>query len=271
MHERVKKGAKLTTITVHGFKGGTGKSLIAIALGYLLSKQGKKVLLIDGDYFAPCFDAFFPQNDDVNPFTEYLEEKSKFEEVVAETRFPNLWVSYAPTPSFTQKILQADTKTHGGFLKRIYAGIKIARDDLGFDHIVIDNSSGISLAAINFLTCSNQSLLVIRPVRYGVESTYNLISAIYRKLRYADSKSVRRDFLVWNQVPTDEESIINPDIERYLNHWTDKFSEAGIQLGSRIPYISEVVTSMIVDSTLDIEKISKPISNYMGNLIKLLG
>lgn len=260
----------LTTTTIHSFKGGTGKSLLAVALAYALSEQGKKVLVVDGDYFAPCLDAFFPNDDGTSPFTEYLRGEARFEDVTARTEFENLWVSYSPTPSFSQEILQADAKTHGKYLKRMLAGFKTAHKDLGFDDVVIDNSSGISLPALNFLSSSQKSFLVIRPVRYGVESTYNLINAIYRKLRYTGSKSVRKDFLVWNQVPIQPGSKLEPRIKRYLDYWTEKFAEVGIMQGPAIPYIFDVVASMIAESTFDVPKLTGFIGEYVDQLAALL-
>jgi MinD-like ATPase involved in chromosome partitioning or flagellar assembly len=256
----------MTTITVHSFKGGTGKSLIAVALAYSMSREGKKVLLIDGDYFAPCLETYFPPKGRPRPFTSFLEGECNLEKTVSKTGFTNLYVSYAPPPTFSEEILRADVGTHGRYLKRILEATELAHNELGFDNIIIDNSSGISLPSINQLSCSNKSVIVIRPVRYGVESTYQLSRAIYKKLRYADSKSVRQDYLVWNQVPTLEDLSFDSKIEAYLRQWTQKFDEADIVHGTTIPYMSKVVTAMIGETTLDLPKIAKSISNYIEEL-----
>lgn len=256
----------MTTITVHSFKGGTGKSLLALTLAYHLSNQGEKVLVIDGDYYAPCVETFFPTDGKITPFTEYLTSRSSLEDVVVETKYRNLWASYAPTPSFGQEILQADVKTHGQYLRRILEGIKSAHNDLGFDKIIIDNSSGISLMAMNYLSCSDKSVMVIRPVRYGVETTYELISTIYRKLKYGSPQSVRQDYLVWNQVPLNDDATIAPRINKYLDYWSDKFSDAEILYGTTIPYISEVVAGMIVDNPIDLRKLTKFIQKHIDEL-----
>ncbi|TFF92640.1 hypothetical protein EU546_07340 [Candidatus Thorarchaeota archaeon] len=260
----------MTTVTVHSFKGGTGKSLIAVTLGYFLSEQGKKTLVIDGDYGAPCFETFFPTKSEITPFTSFLTSDCDLPMVVSETPFPNLSVSYAPTPSFGQEILRADVKTHGRYLKRIMEGMRVAHDEMGFDAVVIDNSSGISLQAINFLTCSDKSIMTIRPVRYGVETTYGLIEAIYRKLKYADSKAARQDFLVWNQVPTSQDPSVTPRIKRYLEYWKDKFSKANITYGTTIPYISDVVAAMITDNPMDVPKLTGFLKEYIKEIAALV-
>ncbi|MFW9933573.1 MAG: hypothetical protein ACFFDR_13060, partial [Candidatus Thorarchaeota archaeon] len=159
---------------------------------------------------------------------------------------------------------------HGKYLKQILAGIKTAKSEMGFDEIVIDNSSGISLAAINFLSCSTRSVLVIRPVRYGVESTFNIINAIYRKLKYSGAGSVRKDFLLWNQVPIQDGTVLEPRIKKYLDYWTQKFAEADIAPGPTIPYIFDVVASMIAESTLDLPKLTGFVENHIQQLAALL-
>ncbi|MGY5881864.1 MAG: hypothetical protein RTV31_16560 [Candidatus Thorarchaeota archaeon] len=147
-------------------------------------------------------------------------------------------------------------------------GIEVAREKMGFDRIVIDNSSGITLPAINHLSYSDKSVIVLRPVRYRVESTYQLIDTIYKKLRYLESGAVRQDYLLWNQVPTSSDSSIDPRVGDYLAHWTEKFGESGISYGATIPYISEVVTAMIADISQDLPAIVYQIQTYIDDLKK---
>ena len=41
------------TISIHSFRGGTGKSNITANLGYTLAAQGKKVCIVDTDVQSP--------------------------------------------------------------------------------------------------------------------------------------------------------------------------------------------------------------------------
>jgi len=261
----------MTTITIHSFKGGTGKSLIAVALAHSFSKDGERVLLIDGDYGAPCLDSFFPPKKKMKPFPDFLKGKAKLKEVVSETDFPNLYVCYAPPPSFGEEILRADVATHGRYLKRLLEGIEVAHEAMSIDKIVIDNSSGVTLPAINHLSCSNKSVIVLRPVRYGVETTYKLIDTIYKKLRYVDADSVREDFIAWNQVPANSDSSLDPRVESYLDNWTRKFKQSGIEHAVTIPYIAEVVTAMITDIAQDLPFLFEIIDPYIEKIKKRIG
>jgi MinD-like ATPase involved in chromosome partitioning or flagellar assembly len=46
-------------ITVHSYKGGTGKTLFSVNLAISLAKRGRKVCLLDLDFRAPSLNAIF--------------------------------------------------------------------------------------------------------------------------------------------------------------------------------------------------------------------
>ena len=260
----------MTTITVHSFKGGTGKSLIAVLLAYEYSKMGMNVLIIDGDYYAPCLSTYFPKKKEGKPFTTYLVGEADIEDTISKTKHKNLFVSYAPSPDFSEAILQADVHTHGQYLKRILLGRDILLKEHGFDCIVFDNSSGVSIPSINQLSCSNKSVIIIRPVRYGIEAVYERLTAIYQKLRYVDSEIPRKDLFVWNQVPTLEDHTIEKRIMDYLNHWKEKFEESWVYHGTTIPYNSKVVSSMVGNQSIDISYLNTLLSDNITEIITAL-
>ncbi len=261
----------MTTLTLHSIKGGSGKSLIAVLSAYELSRRGKKVLLIDGDYNAPCLDSFFPPKGDENPFTSFLSGGSDLRQVIYKTGFTNLFVSYAPSPDLRQEVLRADVRTNGMYLKRILEGLEVAHDKLGFNTIIFDNSSGISLPAINQLSCSNKSIIVLRPVRYGIESTYFQLETIYRKLRYASISSPRNDIIVWNQVPQKVNDAAGSKLAEYLEYWSAQFNKAGIKLGTSIPYMDEVAVAMMGLGELDVPELARILHDHFSPLIDWIG
>ena len=76
------------------------------------------------------------------------------------------------------------------------------------------------------------------------------------------------DFLLWNQVPVNKDSAIDPRVGDYLAHWTKKFGDAGISYGGTIPYLSEVVTAMIADISQDLPAIVHQLGSYIDDLKK---
>ena len=252
----------MTTITVHSFKSGAGKSLLSVMLAHEYSKLGQKVLLIDGDYSAPSLDSFFPYKAKVRAFTSFLQGKHNLKDCIFDTGESNLSMCHAPNPDFREEILHADSRVHSKYLKKMLEGIDQAKNDFGFDKIIIDNLSGSSLAAINQLTCSDKSLVVLRPVSYDVEAAYEQARAVYRTLRNFEDKSEREDYLVWNQVPTLEYGSFEGRIEKYIQTWNEKFNDLGILYGAHIPYMSDIASGMISDETLDPADFSEMLKQF---------
>lgn len=246
----------LTAITVHSFKGGTGKSLIVTTLAYYYSLKGEKTLIIDGDYTAPCLETYFPKDkslESIKPFTSFLEGKIAFEDTIAKTEYKNLYISYSPPPSFSEEVLKANSAKHGEYLKKMMEAIEIAYSDkLKFDKIIFDSTNGVNIPAINHLACSQKSIVVIKPTRYGIESTHKLVEKIYSKLAYLSKGGRRSDYFIWNQVPNLSE---NSKLENFINDWTQKLEKINLKHLTTISYSPKVVLSMIVDLPINLPEI----------------
>ena len=50
----------MKTIIFHSYKGGTGKTTLALNTAYNLARRGYKTIAIDADLNAPTFDSIFP-------------------------------------------------------------------------------------------------------------------------------------------------------------------------------------------------------------------
>ena len=258
----------MTTIVVHSFKGGTGRSLIAVALAHSLSKEGKKVLLIDGDYEAPSLASFFPPRKKSKSFPDFLEGRAKLKDVITETSFPNLYVSYAPPPSLSEELLRADIISHGKYLQRLMDGFEAIKRTMDIDKIVIDNSSGVTLSAIDHLSSSNKSIMILRPMKYDSKPIHDLAETIYQKLRQVGSGREREDFIVWNQVPVLDDASFDQQIEDYLRYWTQKYEASEMSLAGIIPYISEVSSLMVTENAEALLTVLDLIRPYLDSIKK---
>lgn len=256
----------LTAITVHSFKGGTGKSLIVTNLAYYYSLLGKKTLIVDGDYTAPCLETYFPKdksNESKKPFTAFLEGRITFEETVSKTQYDNLYISYSPPPSFSEEMLKATSAKHGEYLKKMMEAIEIASDKLKFEIIIFDSTNGVNIPAINHLACSQKSIVVIKPTRYGIESTHELVEKIYSKLAYLSKGGKRSDFFIWNQVPNLSD---NKKLENFIDSWTKKLESINLKNIATINYSPKVILSMIVDSPINLPEIYKVIKSEIEEI-----
>ncbi|MHA1167182.1 MAG: ParA family protein [Candidatus Hodarchaeales archaeon] len=260
----------MTTITVHGFKDGTGKSLVATNLAYYYSKQGQKTLLIDGDLIAPSLESYFPPKGSFNSYKTYLESESPFEESIVKSIYTNLYICYTPLPSLNDNLWSLNDSLKEKFSERIATGLDNAREEQGFEKIIIDNTSGINFIALNQLAYSDQSILVVRPARYDIETSYHLTHTIFKKLSDLNPSSKRKDFLVWNQVPLPLDSKELYTIHSYIADWTEKFTETNLTLGTSIPYSAIIAIEMVVYTTINLVKISRYVEKYIDELINKL-
>ncbi|MHA2296209.1 MAG: ParA family protein [Candidatus Hodarchaeales archaeon] len=257
----------MVTITVHSSKGGTGKSLIAVNLAFYYSKQDFKVLLIDGDYVAPCFESYFPLKGRYSSFVSFLQGVSSLEEVLYKTLFTNLYACLVPLKSgIIEEWTTSDTSNQEKYLKRLLEGVNEAHVELEFDKVIINNSSGTQPPSMSQLACSDQSIIVLRPTRYDIEANYQLIFNVYQKLRYLNSN--RSDFFVWNQVPHLPESPNIYKIHAYLAEWAVKFEEEKIIHGTTIPYSGHVATEMITRGQINLVRIFHLIEPYINELVR---
>ena len=261
----------MTTITVHSFKAGTGKSLLSVVLAYEYSKASEKVLLIDGDFNTPSLGSYYPHEAKIRSFTTFLEGKHNLKDCIADTGQDNLSMCYAPNPVIGGDLLDTDSRTQVRYLKRMQEAISQAENDFGFDKIIIDSSSDVSYAAVNQISVSDRLLLVVRPVGYEVVDAYEKMSSVYRKIRDMDTNPNREDYHVWNQVPTNDNASFDAEISSFLERWNEKFKGIGISVGATIPYLYRIVSEMITNDSLNPAPLSDILRPHISELIKKLG
>src|SRR3990172_3265164 len=79
-------------ISVHSFRGGTGKSNITANLAYLLASAGKKVAILDGDIASPGIHILFGIDESTLPYTlnDFLWGLCSIREATVDVSNPNL-------------------------------------------------------------------------------------------------------------------------------------------------------------------------------------
>ncbi len=244
--------SKSIIITVHSYKGGTGKSIVAANLAHALSLKGKTAL-IDSDHLAPCLEAFFKNKGGKKNFLDFLNGDANILDVPQATEYENLYLLPAAPAEIGKDVLSKDKKWHSSALQRLMQGISEMRQN--YDYIVIDNQYGVSLASTNNLAVANASILVLRPVSYGMEGTAGALGAIYKKLRHlTTSTKERQDFLLWNQVPEGDKEAVSKALEK----WNLKYQENGLQILPMIPYQNEIALDMLLSNNSGIFPASHP-------------
>ncbi|MFW9924373.1 MAG: ParA family protein [Candidatus Thorarchaeota archaeon] len=189
----------MKVIVFHSYKGGTGKTTLALNTAMSLARRGFRTLVIDADLNAPTFDSIFLEEQPKHRFNELFEDGNQLsakELPVKSNIDTNLDLIFAdPKPKFGVGLLSMDKNFHAEALKKLFA-IKEEFIQMGYEYVIIDTSPSLNLASINALIIADASVIVLRPNRYGMSGTTFLLKEIYSLLGAAD----RKDFIVFNQV-----------------------------------------------------------------------
>jgi MinD-like ATPase involved in chromosome partitioning or flagellar assembly len=198
---------------------------------------------------------------------DLLQGKCSIDEVMITTSVPNLDLICAPNPEKGREILIMDAKWHARALQNILEAVSILRNDHNYKWIFFDNQSGVSLNAINFLTVSTTSIVVLRPSRYAVEGTFQLSQTIFKKLSLILEEKKREDFLVWNQVPRGKEQS---EIDALISTWNSKFENTGIKNVAIIPYNPSLAANLFIQDEYDIGKLVKFFGNSLHDIFQAI-
>ncbi|NHK30472.1 MAG: ParA family protein [Asgard group archaeon] len=216
----------MKVIVFHSYKGGTGKTTVALNVAMTLAQKGYRVLAIDADLNAPTFESIFVGLKPKFSFNDLFEyelrkkedEKSKPpkpEDLPVNSRLhDNLDLIFANSkPKFGEGLLSMDKTFHTNALKKLLA-TKIDFEKLGYDYVIMDTSPSINLASINSIIIADATVIVLRPNKYGIAGTTFLLKELYSMLGIVK----RKDYIVFNQVVPGTPS-------KLINQWKKHFKK----------------------------------------------
>jgi len=171
-------------ITLHSYKGGTGKTLLAVNLAMIYASRGKRVCLLDMDLRAPSLSYTFKNNKRywVN---DYLNKLCEIDNVLNDCT-PNyvkegkLFVGLAnPATEAIREMTAKNRKWEMEALGRIINLKKSLIDKGHFDYVIIDSSPGLQYSSINAVVTADLVLIVTSIDKSDVEGTERMISDLY--------------------------------------------------------------------------------------------
>ena len=166
---------------VGGGKGGVGKSLVASSAALALSRQGRKVLLVDADLGAANLHTFLGIDGGKGSLSSFLKnEISELGSLISKTPFPNLDLISGARDSLDV----ADVK--GAQVGRLKEALK----KVDYDFAVLDIGPGTSSNLLDMFLMSNQGVIVSTPEPTTIENNYRFLKCLFlRKIKMiADSQ-----------------------------------------------------------------------------------
>ncbi|NHJ33445.1 MAG: ParA family protein [Asgard group archaeon] len=217
----------MKTIILHSYKGGTGKTTLALNIAINFAKKGYKILAIDADLNAPTFESIFTGLKPKFKFNDFFETQMKKTKADAENKLPtpqdlpvksliheNLDLIFANSkPQFGAGLLSMDKNFHAEALKKLYFA-KSEFEKMGYDYIIMDTSPSLNLASINSIIIADASLVVLRPNKYGIAGTTFLLKELYSMLGTVK----RKDYIIFNQIVVGTPS-------KLVNQWKKHFKK----------------------------------------------
>lgn len=181
---KTNRGQRKMIITVHSYKGGTGKTLIAVNLAMIYASRGKNVCLLDLDFRAPSLSSTF-KNKKQYWINDYLDKICKIDRVLNDYT-PNyieegkLFVGLAnPSTEAIREMASKNRKWEMEALGRII-NLKTSLLDKGlFDYVIIDSSPGIQYSSINAIIAADLVLMVTSVDRSDLQGTQRTINDLY--------------------------------------------------------------------------------------------
>jgi chromosome partitioning protein len=172
-------------VAVQNFKGGVGKSTIAVHLAQYLAIRGYRVALIDCDSQASATTLFgyvpdldLDEDDTLYPFLRE-DERTSLDYALRKTHFDGLELIPANLRLFNSEYELAARMARGDFgnlLERLKVGIDSIADR--FDVIVLDPPPALGSISLSVLRAANSLVVPVPPTVMDFSSTAAFLSML---------------------------------------------------------------------------------------------
>ena len=185
-------------VSVHSYRGGTGKSNLTANLAASLAAVGKRVAVVDTDIQSPGIHMLFGLEDtsDLRTLNDYLWERCRVEETVVD-------VTPEAVAETQGRIWLVPSSLHAGEIAKVLRegydvglmneGLQDLIDHLSLDYLLIDTHPGLNEETLLSIAISDVLVVLLRPDRQDFQGTAVTVE-VARKLE------VRRLVMVLNKV-----------------------------------------------------------------------
>ena len=171
-------------ITLHSYKGGTGKTLLSVNLAMIFADMGKKVCLLDLDLRAPSLSSTF-NNANNCWVNDYLNKTCNVENILTDCT-PNyiksgqLFVGLAdPSTESIREMSSKDRKWGMKALCRLLSLKEQLLKEMNFDYVICDSSPGLQYSSINAIVAADVVLVVTSIDKSDIDGTQRMIRDLY--------------------------------------------------------------------------------------------
>ena len=165
--------AQPVVIAVTNQKGGVGKTTTSINLSFSLTKEGKRVLLIDFDPQGNATSGLGVDKQSLaSSVLDVVQGEKKLTDVVLETKYKNLGLVPATPQLANSEVELAKAEHRFTRLKDALNGYE------GYDYVIVDSPPSLSLLTVNGLISADYVLLPVQAEFYALEGLGQLLETI---------------------------------------------------------------------------------------------
>ena len=197
-------------ISITSGKGGVGKTNIVANLGFVLSRLGKKVLILDADLGLGNIDVLLGLTPKFN-LSHVISGEKKLEEIMMEGP---AGIKILPAASGIQELTRLTEDQSSQILVDLDGTID------SVDVLLIDTAAGISPNVMHFNTTAQEILVVVTPDPTSITDAYALMKVL--SLKYSE-KSFK---LMVNQAANIGEAR---EVFKQLNLVAERFLDISIE------------------------------------------
>ncbi len=211
---------KTKSITIHSFRGGTGKTVIATNLAGILARKGFKVALLDFDFRAPSLVTVFSEviRDSVDFWlNDYLNNQCDEKDILIDitnaykTLKGKLYLGLTnPTINAIQNTMNKSRAWELAAVKKTFS-LASFFETSSIDYCIFDTSPGIQYSSINALAVSDLCFIVTGADMVDLRGTTEMLKDIYESLS-------KKTYIILNKYSPESNSEFARTIESVARH-----------------------------------------------------
>ncbi|MBR4726084.1 MAG: MinD/ParA family protein [Lachnospiraceae bacterium] len=206
--KKVRKVSRVITVT--SGKGGVGKSTLTVNLAIQMSRMGKRVIILDADFGLANIEVMLGIRPTYN-LADLMFRGKDLKEIITEG--PE-GIGFISGGSGIQELSRLTRDQVIYLVQKLYELDELA------DIILVDTGAGIADSVLEFVSASNEVLIVATPEPTSITDAYALLKTLNRKSDYArETTSIK---MVANRIKDEEEGLtlhnkLGVVVEKFLN------------------------------------------------------
>ncbi len=210
--KKVRKVSRVITVT--SGKGGVGKSTLSVNLAIAMSRMGKRVIILDADFGLANVEVMLGIRPQYN-LADLMFRGRELKDIITEG--PE-GLGFISGGSGIQELSRLTRDQVVYLVQRLYELDEMA------DVILVDTGAGIADTVLEFVSASNEVLVVATPEPTSITDAYALLKTLNRKSDFVkENTSIR---MVANRIKDAQEGEnlhqkLSVVVEKFLNIQVD--------------------------------------------------